>query len=586
MALVLLSTCLLACGALNESNPVRMLATLRIRNLALVSDLTLGLEAGFNAVTGETGAGKSIVLGALNLVLGERADRTLIRSGADSCGVEAVFELASIEEAVNDFLDGCGLDGCEGGQLILKRTFTASGSNRQFINGSPASLQVLKSLGELLVDMHGPHDHQSLLHNANQLSILDAFGGLEPLRERYGDAVSTLQQLSDEKAELIVDDATYSQQLDLLRFQVKEISTANLIEGEEEEVEAEYSRASNAARIIELSQQGVGVLGEIEGSVMDGLGAVGRLLHEIGQLDPATEGLAELHGQVMALAEELQGEISSYVDRVEVDPQRLYELDERIRQFHALKRKYGPQLEDVIRFGEEAAMKLESLEARDGELERIQAEMEKVEALVLKLGRELGNARKQVGPKLAKAAVAQLRDLGFIQSEFEIQFIPREIKDADYPSTGLERVEFLFAPNKGEPARPLKAIASSGEMARVMLALKTVLAAEDRIPVLVFDEIDANVGGETAAIVGQKMGEIGASRQALCITHLAPVAAAAATHFKVEKEIEGNRTFTHIRRLGGEERVEELTRMLGGSGQAARQHARELLAGSSAANAR
>lgn len=554
-----------------------MLSTLRIKNLALVSDLSLEFQKGFNAVTGETGAGKSIVLGALNLVLGERADRTLIRSGQDGCSVEAVFEVSNIVEDLDALLDESGLEPCDEGQLILKRSFKATGTNRQFVNGSPTSLQVLKGIGEMLVDMHGPHDHQSLLHNSKQLAILDAFGGLEEKRDAYGDAVRTLQGLADQKAELIVDDQTYARELDMLRFQVKEISSANLQSGEEVEVEAEYTRASNSARLIELCQQGLEIVGGEEESLMNATGSLGRVMNDLARLDSSAESMVDLQNQIMALADEIQGELSSYADKVEIDPQRLQELDERLQLFHSLKRKYGGNIDDVIAFGEEATMKLESLESRDGELERIQAEMEKLEALVLKLGKQLSDARKKVIPKITKAVVKQLRDLGFMQSEFDVSLDPREVKEADYNLTGLDRIEFLFAPNKGEPARPLKAIASSGEMARVMLALKTVLAAQDQIPVLIFDEIDANVGGETAAVVGQKMKEIGANRQALCITHLAPVAASAAAHYQVVKEVKEGRTFTHIHLLNDDERVEELSRMLGGSGKAAKEHAQELL---------
>ncbi len=550
-----------------------MLTTLRIKNLALVSDLTLELQAGCNVITGETGAGKSVILGALNLVLGERADRTLIRSGEESCSVEAVFDIKKLRAPIKDFLEENGLEPCEEHQLVLKRSFTNAGTNRQFINGSPTTLATLGNIGEWLVDMHGPHDHQSLLHPARQLLILDAFGGLEAEREAFGGLIRRRNALDGEKAALVVDEKTYAQQLDLLRFQVQEISAARLQPEEEQSVEEEFNRASNAARLLQLSQAALDALSENENSLLSQSGVLGRLLSELQRVDAGAGELLEYHGQATETLRELQTALSRYADKVEVDPARLAELEERLDLIHSLKRKYGASVVEILAFGEESAEKLRALESRDVELARLNGSLEKLDGEIAAAGKKLSAARNKVVPQLARAAARQLEDLGFKQSKLDVA-----VNSAVAPQvSGVDVVEFQFSPNPGEPARPLRAIASSGEMARVMLALKTVLAAQDEIPVLVFDEVDANVGGETANAVGEKMKQIAAKRQVLCITHLPQVAAPADAHYVVTKQVNGGRTISEIHLLDRKARVTELARMLGGQSDAARKHAEAML---------
>ncbi len=551
-----------------------MLTTLRIKNLALVSDLTLELQPGCNVITGETGAGKSIILGALNLVLGERADRTLIRSGEESCSVEALFDVKKLRFPLKDFLEENGLEACEENQLVLKRTFTSAGTNRQFINGSATTLATLGRIGEWLVDMHGPHDHQSLLHANKQLHILDAFGGLEKSRAEFGELIRLQMVLENEKSTLIVDEKTYAQQLDLLRFQVQEISTARLKIGEDETVEAEFHRASNAAKLLQLSQAALEVLSESDDSLLTQSGAIGRVLVELQRVDSSAASLVETHAQASELLRELQNAVSHYADKVEVDPAQLAELEERLNLLQTLKRKYGATLAEVISFGDEAKVKLQSLESRDAELARINLALEKLATEILSTGKKLSAARKKVIPQLAKSVTSQLDDLGFKQSKFDVA---QKTELTNPNASDFDEIDFQFAPNPGEPAKPLRAIASSGEMARVMLALKTVLATEDEIPVLVFDEVDANVGGETANTVGQKMKQIAAKRQVLCITHLPQVAAPADAHYVVSKHVTEGRTISEIHLLGKKERVTEIARMLGGQSDAARKHAEALL---------
>jgi len=561
-----------------------MLTTLRIKNLALVADLTLELQPGYNVITGETGAGKSILIGALNLALGERADRTLIRGGCESCTVEAVFDVARLPAPLPAFLAENGLEPCVDHQLLLKRTFTAVGANRQFINGSPTTLATLATLGEWLVDIHGPHEHQSLLHPARQLAILDAFGGLEQPRAAFAELVRRRAALEAEKAALIVDEQTYARQLDLLRFQADEIAAARLHPEEEAQVEQDYRRASNAARLLQLSQTALDLLSENETCLLTQAGLLGRTLQELQRLDAAAAPLLALHEQTAAGLRDLQAELSRYAGKADIDPAALPPLEERLNLLHSLKRKYGATLAEVIAFGAEARRKLQTLEQRTAELDRLNTALQQLTAELWRAGQALSAARRKVIPLLTQAAGRQLADLGFRQSRLDIAFI--SLDEAAFtrqpgriPSQGFDTLEFLFAPNPGEPARPLRAIASSGELARVMLALKTVLAAADQIPVLVFDEVDANIGGETANAVGEKMRQIARQRQVLCITHLPQVAAPAAAHYVAAKQVQGGRTISTLTRLEPAARVTELARMFGGQTDAARKHAAALLKG-------
>ncbi len=549
-----------------------MLTTLRLRHLALVEELALEFSPGLVVVTGETGAGKSVILGALNLLLGARADRTWIRAGADSCTVEAVFDVRRLPAGFGTALAEQGVEPCEDHHLLLKRTFTAAGTNRQFINGSPVTLATLATVGDRLVDMHGPHEHQSLLHPARQLTILDAFGGLDAQVRALTALVRRRQALEQEKAALIVDEATYARQLDLLRHQVAEITAAQLRPDEEESLAREHQRASNAARLLQLGQAALHLLSEDEASVLNQAGALGRLLQELHRLDPENAPLGELQAQALATWQELHRELHRYLERIEVDPARLAALEERWNLLQNLRRKYGPSLEAVQAFGQDARRRLEQLESRDETCQRLNAELERLDRELHEAAAQLSRARQQVAPRLCREVSRHLSDLGFGRCRFEVALSPVPIG-----LRGGEAVEFVFAPNPGEPARPLRAIASSGEMARVMLAIKTVLAAEDEIPVLVFDEVDANVGGETARAVGEKMRQIARRRQVFCVTHLAPVAAAGDAHFRVTKEVRDGRTFTHMERLEERERILELARMLGGPTEAARRHARVLL---------
>ena len=557
-----------------------MLTDLRIKNLALVDDLSIEFGSGYNAVTGETGAGKSIIIGALGLVLGERADRTLLRDGNEQCSVEAIIDVSTIAEDFHHYLESSGLEPCESNQLLLKRIFSASGANRQFVNGSPTSLSVLSSIGEWLVDIHGPHDHQSLLKSSRQLEILDAYGGLENQRKELAVSVDYLSDLENRKSELVVDEDAYARELDLLRFQVDEIESAQLSEDEEDGLEQSFRRVTNSARLAELVGEVKALVSDSEPSSYDLILGAGRLINEMVNVDEGAEDLLDQQSQISEQINDLSAALEDYCDRLNLDPDQMREVEDRYNLVQSLKRKYGASLKAVIDFGSKASVRLRKLENRDEELVDLNKKIDTISDKIQKQGRSLSEARKGVAPKLVVEAEKQLNDLGFLQSRFDIEIVdPKELGQGStsVSRNGFDQIEFLFAPNPGEPFKPLKSIASSGEMARVMLALKTVLSSQDSIPILVFDEVDANVGGETATVVGQKMNKIGEKRQVLCITHLAPVAATGSRHYLVEKEVDNGRTHTKVRLLNSTTRIDELTRMLGGSGDAARQHAEELL---------
>ena len=554
------------------------LTSLRIRNLALVEELEWRLGQGFTAITGETGSGKSIILGALKLILGERADKSLIRTGSDTCTVEAVFDLGGNEETaeLNPWLEEQGVEPCDGGQLIVKRTFALAGTNRQFVNASPTTLAVLKQLGESLIDLHGPHDHQSLLSNEKQLDLLDSFANALAARREYEAVYQKLNGFVAEHHTLATSESALERELDLLRHQAKEIEAASLRPDEEAELLGRYQVASNGRRLVELSTQITNRLSEADDAILPQLAELTRLFRELEKLDPSTADQAQAHTQALEELEEVSNTLQRYASKLDLDPAQLAELEERVTLIETLKRKYGATVADVIAFGDNVVERLRKIESRGDELERLSAQITAARKELQTLGEKLSALRKKGAPKLAADVQSQLRDLGFKKSEFQIQLVPAGTPEKP-GAHGLEHTEFLFAPNLGEPAKPLKSIASSGEISRVMLAVKSSLAGQDKVALMVFDEIDANVGGEIAHTVGAKMRSLGQRHQVLVITHLPQVAAAAEAQFVVSKETENNRTVSRLTPVTDKARTEEIARMLGGKSESALAHANELL---------
>jgi DNA repair protein RecN (Recombination protein N) len=548
-----------------------VLTLLRIKNLALVEELEWEIAPGFIAVTGETGAGKSIIIGALQLLLGERADKSLIRTGADSCTVEAIWTGNDLQK-VNPQLVEAGIEPCEN-DLIIKRSFSATGGTRQFINGSPTTLSILKNLGDDLVDLHGPHDHQSLLSPEKQLSLLDSFARAEEHLDEYRKNYRQLQTLLAEHAAFNTAETAREQELDLLRHQINEITAANLVAGEEEEIEKRYKLASNSKRLIELASAIANKLSEADDSVLSQLAETQRLLRELEKIDSSIAELSSVHSATVVELSEIARSLSAYAEKLDLDPEQLNSLEQRVSLFETLKRKYGGSIADVLAFGQRASQRMLKIEGRDAELERLAKEIENVRAQMNRAGEALRKLRVKAAPKLSETIRRNLRDLGFRQSEFEAKL---DALDEPRPN-GFDAVELLFSPNPGEPLKPLRAIASSGEISRLMLAIKSALAAHDAIPLLVFDEIDTNVGGEIAHAVGAKMQTLGRDHQVICITHLPQVAANASSHFVVTKDVVRGRTYSQLSEISGRSRQEEVARMLGGKSESALQLAATLL---------
>lgn len=547
-----------------------MLTHLKIQNLALVDQLNWEMGPGLLGVTGETGAGKSVITGALKLVFGERAEKSLIRTGESSCSVEAVFQLPK-PELVDAYLEESGLEPCEEGLLIVKRVI-ASTSNRQFINNSPVTLALLKSLGEHLVDLHGPHDHQGLLSVERQLFMLDAYAGLGGLAAKYRSQWKRWREKSDELEELRSAERVGAQEIEMLRYQVDEIDAAELRPAEEDEIEARYKRASNATRLLEAAGEASHILSGEDG-IVDRVSELQRLSHDLQRHDPQTEEMLAGLDSVVVELRELESGLRDYVSDLEIDPAEERDLAERINTFETLKRKYGTTLADVLDHREAAAASLHTMENRGEVLEDLEAQVKELRNGVDEAGAKLSSKRKRAAPKLAKEIIKHLTDLGFKQSFFEVQ-----LERLSIPSgTGLESTEFMFGPNPGEPLKPLRSVASSGEISRVMLAVKSALADQDATPLMVFDEIDANVGGEIARAVGQKMAVLGEAHQVVAITHFPQVAAVADQHFLVTKEVREGRTVSRLEPVTGEARLDELVRMLGGGGDEARKMAKSLL---------
>lgn len=550
-----------------------MLQALRVKNLAIVEDIRADFKAGLNVVTGETGAGKSIVVGALGLVLGERADRSLIRAGQTQCGVEAIFLLAD-PAGVDTILEELGMPLCEEGQLVLRRLVTASGAGKVLINDSPATVQALKRIGDLLVDMHGPHDHQSLLNLEFQRDLLDSFGHLWKSRAAYEDLWRRGRELDARRRDLEGGDSDTATQIDLLRYQIREIEEAELTPGLEEELEQEHTLVANAQQVLELADGIQRALTEDEGSAFDRLAFVQTALESLRDMVPDAAGWLDEARSVAVQIQELSQAVASCAQTIEGDPERLQWLDDRLGLVRKLKRKYEGDIDTILDRLDHARTRLSDLETRGETLEKLDRERAEVEQAVRAAGETLRAGRTKAAKALAEAITIQLRDLGFAHGAFAVTVTPAEPQAA-----GMDTVDFAFAPNVGEPMRSLRAIASSGEISRVMLATKAVLAAHDRIPVLVFDEIDANVGGEMGHAIGEKLAAVSDTHQVLCITHLPQVAVHGRTHFVVAKAVQDGRTRTHMKAVQDDDRVEEIARMLGGKDRTrtSLQHAREML---------
>lgn len=549
-----------------------MLTELHIRNLAIIEQVDLTFGAGFNVLTGETGAGKSILIDAIGLVLGERADPTLIRTGADRTLVSAVFDLSSLSASHPLLTEGEFQP--EEGLIYLTRELQASGRSIARLNGQPVPLAALKKAGELLVDLHGQHEHQSLLYPASHLEFLDRWLGNEVLewRAQVRDLVLEVNALRRELEEIRTRERERAHLIDLYRFQIEEIRNAKLQVGEEEALTQEERRLAHAEKLLEQASRGYAALME-EGGAYDRLATALQAVEEIARIDSTLHPLQEQLQNALILAQEASQTLREYGEQVEFNPARLEGIGARLDLIRRLKRKYGDSLEAILAYQAEIEQKLEALERQEERRVEVESRLQALEEDLRAAAEHLSAARHKGAQAFSQAVEAELRALAMERASFKVQLQPKPVD-----TTGTDAVEFLLAPNPGEALRPLAKIASGGELSRVMLALKTVLADASPVPSLIFDEIDIGLGGRTAGVVGEKMRQLAERYQILGVTHLPQIACRAHHHFLVEKNVVQGRTVVQVRHLDKEERVREIARMLAGeAGETALQHARELL---------
>ncbi len=551
-----------------------MLQSLRIRNLALLDEVALDFEAGFTAVTGETGAGKSILLGALSLLAGERADKTIIRQGAAACDVEAslYFEDAKKIDAVLAELD---LPPCEEGVLILKRSLPRDKAPKLTVNGSLATLSALQRLGEHWVDFHGPSEPRRLLKDSCQLELLDLYGRAGAALAAYQAKYQAWRELVAELERVTHETKLSPDQIEFIRNQLARIEALELTEEAIAELERDFSRMSRAQELIELSQAlAAGLIGE--DGVQGRLAALLREAHALENIDPASQALSERLSSAAVELNDLGAEFSALSQQLQFDPEQAEQLAAKMNTWLELKRKYGGDFRAVITARDDMARRLEVQDDIEGALARLEKQSADALRAAKKEATALRGQREKAAKELAKIAAKSIAQLGFKKADFQIRIVPL----AELVATGDCACEFLFSPNVGEAPLPLSRIASSGELARVMLALKTVLADLDGVPLLVFDEVDANVGGEIGSVVGEKMAEIARGHQVLCVTHLPQVAAQATCHLVVTKDQSKDRAVVTIEPIQASRkaRLSELARMLGDrNAKSALAHAEELL---------
>ena len=550
-----------------------MLRTLTIRNLAVVDDVQVGFSEGLNVITGETGAGKSLLIGALRLLMGERADRSMIRTGEESCMVLAEFGLQETD-AVDQVLTSFGLEPCEGGLLIIRRVIREQ-SSRNLVNDEPVTLQVLKELGNVLVDMHGPYDHQSLLDVAAQRDILDAFGDLHAIQNEYQAIYAKWKEIIDAIERLRAgSEEEIQRQVDFLSYRIDEVERANLSAEEKEEVERDHAQVANMQMLTEQMSIAIQALSEGESAVYERLCIAQQALEKLEDWMPSAVDWSTELGQTITSIQELIRSLEVQASDVEMSPERMQWLDDRLTTYQTLERKYGGSVAEVLSACAEWKEQLQELQSRETRLLELDQDQQRHRQQLDRAGEALHAAREEAADLLSERITRELVHLGFEHGFFDVTLHQQE------PSLhGMDAVEFGFAPNAGEQMRPLRTIASSGEISRVMLAVKSVLAKQDQIPVLIFDEIDANIGGEIGSAVGRKLAEVGRSHQLLCITHLPQVAACGDCHLAVSKHVETGRTYTEVRRLDEQSRPTELARMLGGEDKSgvSLEHAKTML---------
>lgn len=556
-----------------------MLQSLYLENIALIEKLGIELFPGFNVLTGETGAGKSIIIDAVNFVLGERTSRDLIRNGAARAKVEAVFNLNE-GDAAFAALDALGIE-YDGNELILSRELSAAGRNACRVNGTLVPVASLKSVSDTLVDIHGQHEHQALLDAENHISYLDAYCHAEslPIIEKIDAIVSRRNELMLKRNSGFSSEREREREMDMLRYQIEEIASANLETGEEERLNAEKTVLLNAERIrTALETAHMALSGAEEGSALSAIDTARRSMRDIAALNKDYEALGDKIEELYYAAEDISFVLRDTSENVESDMQRLEEIEQRLKLISDLKRKYGRTVEDVIDFGKDAETKLNELENAEALAAELDAKLDKLKAEYNVAADELSKVRRAAGDKLKRDVLNELKDLGMAKSMFDVAL--SDASGGEPRKGGRETAEFMLSANPGEPLKPLEKVASGGELSRIMLCFKSIFADNDRVPTLIFDEIDTGISGRTAAVVGEKMLGIAKKHQVICVTHLAQIAALAEAHLMVRKYDDGKNTFVETRQLNEEEKVQRIAQMMDGESDSpsALTHARELIA--------
>lgn len=556
-----------------------MLQSLYLENIALIEKLGIELFPGFNVLTGETGAGKSIIIDAVNFVLGERTSRDLIRNGAARAKVEAVFNLNE-GDAAFAALDALGIE-YDGNELILSRELSAAGRNACRVNGTLVPVASLKSVSDTLVDIHGQHEHQALLDAENHISYLDAYCHAEslPIIEKIDAIVSRRNELMLKRNSGFSSEREREREMDMLRYQIEEIASANLEAGEEERLNAEKTVLLNAERIrTALETAHMALSGAEEGSALSAIDTARRSMRDIAALNKDYEALGDKIEELYYAAEDISFVLRDTSENVESDMQRLEEIEQRLKLISDLKRKYGRTVEDVIDFGKDAGTKLNELENAEALAAELDAKLDKLKAEYNVAADELSKVRRAAGDRLKRDVLNELKDLGMAKAMFDVAL--SDASGGEPRNGGRETAEFMLSANPGEPLKPLEKVASGGELSRIMLCFKSIFADNDRIPTLIFDEIDTGISGRTAAVVGEKMLGIAKKHQVICVTHLAQIAALAEAHLMVRKYDDGKNTFVETRQLNEEEKVQRIAQMMDGESDSpsALTHARELIA--------
>jgi len=538
-----------------------MLRFLRIRNLAVIEAVEVEFESGFNVLTGETGAGKSILVEAVGLLLGARASSDLVRTGEAQAAIEAIFEDAA------------------GRELIVRREISSQGRSRSFINGALATAAALRDLSARLVELHGQHEHQALLDPLTHLPLLDEYADLGDLAGKVAASWNTVRTLREQLERSRMDAREKAARLDLIAFQLGEIEKASPKAGEDDELAATRQVLASAERVQRLCEESYATLYESDDAVLAGLGGVWKRVGELATIDPQFAVYADARDAIKSQLEDLAFFLRSYADGIDASPGRLQQVEDRLALLERLKRKYGPSLQEVIDKGELLARERELLTGVGERAEDLVKELDTATSAFLTLSRDLSQRRRAGAVQFARDLEGLLGELAMARTRFEVRFNDRELAPEAWSDRGVDQAEFFVSPNPGEDLRPLARIVSGGELSRVMLALKTLAAEDAPGKTLIFDEVDAGIGGRVAEVVGARLRALGARFQVLCITHLPQIAARGETQFRIEKSVRGDRTVTSVERLDAEGRIDEVARMIGGTAitEPVRASARELL---------